>query len=58
MGSDDTPEIVPRMSREVTKVPLYFNPGVLAHGSSLRGPTKEGPTTLAAWNVYEWQFSN
>jgi peptide/nickel transport system substrate-binding protein len=50
-------QITRLVSEQVPAIPLYFNPGVIAHLAVVRGPTNETPETLAAWNIHEWEIT-
>jgi len=59
----DRPQRVQQMIRMVqiftedaAAIPLYFNPGIVAHIAALKGPHPFGPEADVSWNVHEWEW--
>ena len=44
------------LTDHVGAMSLYFNPGILAHVSSIRGPELAAPGAARTWNVHEWEW--
>jgi peptide/nickel transport system substrate-binding protein len=44
------------LSDQLPVLPLYFNPGVLAYPSNLRGVELKAGDGEASWNVHEWEL--
>ncbi len=49
-------ELVRTLTDQVGAISLYFNPGILAHVSALRGPEVAAPGAARTWNVHEWEW--
>jgi peptide/nickel transport system substrate-binding protein len=48
--------LVRLLTDQVGAMSLYFNPGIVAHVSSLRGPAVAAPGAARTWNVHEWEW--
>ncbi len=48
--------LVRLLTDQVGAMSLYFNPGILAHVSLLRGPARAAPGAARTWNVHEWEW--
>jgi peptide/nickel transport system substrate-binding protein len=44
------------LSDQLPVLPLYFNPGVLAYPSALRGIDLKAGDGEVSWNVHQWEF--
>lgn len=51
-------ELVRVMTDQVGALSLYFNPGILAHVSAIRGPEVAAPGAARDWNVQDWEWTN
>ncbi len=49
-------EAVRIFSDQVGAQSLYFNPGILAHVSALKGPEVSAPGSQRTWNVHQWEW--
>jgi peptide/nickel transport system substrate-binding protein len=41
----------------VAAISLYFNPGVVAYATGLKGPQPASPGTDPDWNIHEWEWA-
>ncbi len=44
------------LSEDLGVIPLYFNPGVTAYISGLRGPNTKAADAEFSWNIHEWEL--
>ena len=51
-------ELVKTFTDQVGAMSLYFNPGIVAHVSALRGPEVSAPGSSRTWNVHLWAWAS
>jgi peptide/nickel transport system substrate-binding protein len=51
-------ELVHAITDQVGAMSLYFNPGILAHISAIKGPQVAAPGAARDWNVQDWEWTS